>query len=45
MERLNKISKIFNKIYYNLFVENFKGKLEYNFPEIPNEFVLTINLF
>jgi len=36
MERLNKISKIFNKIYYNLFVENFKGKLEYNFP--PNYF-------
>ena len=33
MERLNKISKIFNKIYYNLFVENFKGKLHYNFPQ------------
>ncbi len=32
MEKLNKISKIFNKIYYNLFVENFKGKLHYNFP-------------
>ena len=32
MEKLNKISKIFNKIYYNLFVENFKGKLNYNFP-------------
>ena len=32
MEKLSKISKIFNKIYYNLFVENFKGKLHYNFP-------------
>lgn len=32
MEKLNKISKIFNKIYYNLFVENFRGKLNYNFP-------------
>ena len=32
MEKLNKISKIFNKIYYNLFVESFKGKLNYNFP-------------
>ena len=36
MEKLNSISKIFNKIYYNIFVENFKGKLEYNFP--PNYF-------
>ena len=36
MEKLNKISKIFNKIYYNIFVENFRGKLEYNFP--PNYF-------
>ena len=33
MEKLNRISKIFNKIYYNIFVENFKGKLEYNFPQ------------
>ena len=32
MEKLNKISKIFNKIYYNLFIENFRGKLNYNFP-------------
>ena len=32
MEKLSKISKLFNKIYYNLFIENFKGKLEYNFP-------------
>ena len=36
MEKLNKISKIFNKVYYNLFVENFKGKLHFNFP--PNYF-------
>ena len=36
MEKLNRISKIFNKIYYNIFVENFKGRLEYNFP--PNYF-------
>ena len=36
MEKLNKISKIFNKIYYNIFVENFKGKLNFNFP--PNYF-------
>ena len=36
MEKLNKISKLFNKIYYNLFVESFKGKLNYNFP--PNYF-------
>ena len=36
MEKLTRISKIFNKIYYNIFVENFKGKLEYNFP--PNYF-------
>ena len=32
MEKLSKISKLFNKVYYNIFVENFKGKLEYNFP-------------
>ena len=32
MEKLSKISKLFNKIYYNIFIENFKGKLEYNFP-------------
>ena len=36
MEKLNKISKIFNKIYYNLFIENFKGKLHFDFP--PNYF-------
>ena len=33
MEKLSKLNKIFNKIYYNLFVENFKGKIQNNFPE------------
>ena len=33
MEKLTRISKIFNKIYYNIFIENFKGKIEYNFPQ------------
>ncbi len=33
MEKLNKFTKIFRKIYYKTFVENFKGKLNYNFPE------------
>ena len=33
MEKLNKITKIFRKIYYKLFIENFKGKLNYNFTE------------
>ncbi len=32
MEKLNKLKKIINKIYYLLFIENFKGKLKYNFP-------------
>ena len=36
MEKLNKFSKIFNKLYYNIFVESFKGKLNFNFP--PNYF-------
>jgi len=36
MEKLNKFSKIFNKLYYNIFVEIFKGKLNFNFP--PNYF-------
>ena len=31
MEKLNKFTKIFRKIYYKLFIENFKGKLNYNF--------------
>jgi len=33
MEKLNKFTKIFRKIYYKLFVENFKGKLNYNFTD------------
>ena len=32
MEKLNKFQKIINKIYYLLFVENFKGKLKFNLP-------------
>ena len=33
MEKLNRFQKIFRKIYYRTFIENFKGKLNYNFPE------------
>ena len=33
MEKLNKLNKILNKIYYYLFIENFKGKIQNNFPE------------
>ena len=33
MEKLNKFTKIIRKIYYKTFVENFKDKLSYNFPE------------
>ena len=33
MEKLNKITKIFRKIYYRFFIENSKGKLHYNFTE------------
>ena len=33
MEKLNKFTKIFRKIYYKLFIENFKRKLNYNFTE------------
>ena len=32
MERLNKINKLINKVYYNLFIENFNKKIKYNFP-------------
>ena len=32
VEKLSKISKIFNKLYYNIFVESFKKKLHFNFP-------------
>ena len=32
MEKISKVKKIFNKLYYNLFVERFYKKLDYNFP-------------
>ena len=33
MEKLNPIKKIFNKIYYNLFIENYKKRISYNCPK------------
>jgi len=33
MEKLSKLKKIFNKIYYHLFIERFKKKIKFNFPE------------
>jgi hypothetical protein len=33
MEKLNPIKKIFNKFYYEFFIENFKKKISYNFPQ------------
>ena len=33
MEKLNKFTKFFRKIYYQIFVESFKQKLTYNFPQ------------
>tara|TARA_S200000501_G_scaffold140428_1_gene132769 strand:- start:145 stop:822 length:678 start_codon:yes stop_codon:yes gene_type:complete len=33
MEKLNKFTKFFRKIYYQVFIENFRGKLNYNFPK------------
>lgn len=32
MEKLNRFKKIINKFYYQLFVENFSKKIQYNFP-------------
>ena len=32
MEKLGKLNKIFNRLYYNLFIENFNKKIKYNFP-------------
>ena len=32
MEKLSKLNKIFNRLYYNLFIENFNKKIKYNFP-------------
>ena len=33
MEKLNKFTKFLRKIYHQVFIENFKGKLNYNFPK------------
>ena len=33
MEKLNRFTKFLNKIYYLIFIENFKGKIKFNFPE------------
>ena len=32
MEKINRFTKIFKKIYYQIFIENFKKKIKYNFP-------------
>ena len=32
MEKLSKLNKIFNRLYYNLFIENFNKKIKYDFP-------------
>ena len=33
MEKISKIKKIINKVYYNLFIESFNKKIIYNFPQ------------
>ena len=33
MEKLNKLRKIINRIYYSLFIEKFNKKINYNFPD------------
>ena len=33
MEKLNPIKKLLNKFYYQIFVENFREKINYNFPK------------
>ena len=33
MEKLNKFTKFFRNFYYQVFIENFRGKLNYNFPK------------
>ena len=33
MEKINKFKKIFNKLYYEYFIENFKDKISFNFPK------------
>ena len=32
MEKINRFTKIFKKIYYQIFIENFNKKIKYNFP-------------
>ena len=32
MEKLSKLNKILNRLYYNLFIENFNKKIKYDFP-------------
>ena len=32
MEKLGKLNKILNRLYYNLFIENFNKKIKYDFP-------------
>ena len=33
MEKLNKFKKIINKFYYEFFIENFKNKISFDFPQ------------
>jgi hypothetical protein len=33
MEKLSKLKRLYNKIFYNLFVENTKKKIDFNFPD------------
>ena len=33
MEKINRFKKIINKLYYEFFVENFRDKISFNFPE------------
>ena len=33
MEKLNKFKKIINKFYYEIFIENFKNKISFDFPQ------------
>jgi len=33
VEKLNKFKKIINKFYYEIFIENFKDKISFNFPQ------------
>tara|TARA_B100000401_G_C52761518_1_gene698426 strand:- start:29 stop:709 length:681 start_codon:yes stop_codon:yes gene_type:complete len=33
MEKLSKFKRLYNKVYYNLFVENTQKKIDFNFPD------------